>query len=63
MPKYSVKWKMTLDGKAPITGSVGSVEAKSESEAIAKVSKQVKSQHQGNFKKGYEISEIVATPR
>lgn len=63
MPKYSVKWRMTLNGKAAITGSVGSVDAKSESEALAKVAKQVKSQHQGNFKKGYEISEIIATPR
>lgn len=63
MAKYSVKWKITLNGKSAITGSVGSVEAKSESEAIAKVSKQVKAQHQGNFKKGYEISEIIATPR
>lgn len=63
MPKYSVKWKITLNGKAAITGSVGSVDAKSESEAIAKVTKQVRSQHQGNFKKGYEISEIIATPK
>lgn len=63
MAKYSVKWKMTLNGKAAITGSVGSVEAKSESEAIAKVSKQVRAQHQGNFKKGYELTEVVATPR
>ena len=63
MPKYSVKWKITLNGKAPISGSVGSVEAKNEDEAIAKVAKQVKGQHQGNFKKGYEISEIKATPR
>lgn len=63
MAKYSVKWKITLNGKASISGSVGSVEARSESEAIAKVAKQVKAQHQGNFKKGYEITEIIATPR
>lgn len=29
MPKYSAKWKMTLNGKAATTGSVGSVDAKS----------------------------------
>ena len=63
MPKFSVKWKITLNGNAPISGSVGSVEAKNETEAIAKVTKQVKGQHHGNFKKGYEISEIIAVQR
>lgn len=54
---------MTLNGKAAITGSIGTVDAKSQSDAIAKATKQVKGQHQGNFKKGYEISEIIATPK
>lgn len=59
--KYLVKWKISNQGKSPLSSSIR-VEANSESEAIAKVRKDVSRSHPSQFKNGFDFEEVIATP-